>query len=156
MRVSEEKCVWLADTGHVTLHLFDTVEGVMQRLHGAGLAAAALVGRKPLLHLRHCAHHLFVSLTFAPVCILAATHTQLEHNSEEWEQLITLPWPEWHSKQSFSNFKTANGETVSGNVIMQCRVKHKSNQQQYQRYIIIKNKKNAVLELQLTVQWSNM
>lgn len=62
-------------TGHVTLHLFDTFEGVMQCLHGAGLAATALVGRKPLLHLCHCAHHLFVSMTFATVCVLTATHT---------------------------------------------------------------------------------
>lgn len=61
-------------TGHVTLHLFDTVEGVMQCLHGAGLAATALVRRKPLLHLSHCAHHLFVSLTFATVCVLTAAH----------------------------------------------------------------------------------
>lgn len=69
--------------GHVTLHLFDTVEGVMQRLHRAGLAATALVGREPLLHLSHGAHHLFVSLTFATVCVLAAAHTVAEHNRVE-------------------------------------------------------------------------
>lgn len=62
-------------TGHVTLHLFDTVEGVMQCLHRAGLAATALVGRQPLLHLSHCAHHLFVSVTFATVYVLTAAHT---------------------------------------------------------------------------------
>lgn len=67
----------------VTLHLFDTVESIVQGLDSAGFTVTAFVWRDPLLHLGHRDHRLFVILPYAVICVLTATHIQITQRNRK-------------------------------------------------------------------------